>query len=108
MVTWPYVQDPGNDMGCYWRIETQQFEGCGCAVTATLRCACNHLTDFAASAAPPKAWGVTHITRVLHTSHTENQLHKAKVEHRQADRENTAQQVELRKRWTSVSRAPYT
>jgi hypothetical protein len=47
------IEDPGNALRCAWRRETQQFEGCGCEVTTTLRCACNHLTDFAASAAPP-------------------------------------------------------
>ena len=48
------MEDPGNDAKCFWRRESQQFEGCGCVMSAELFCACTHLTDFTASATFPK------------------------------------------------------
>jgi hypothetical protein len=53
------MQDPANAVKCAWRMETQQFEGCGCVAATALSCACTHLTDFAASAAPPKVNVIT-------------------------------------------------
>ena len=58
LVTWTgascVLEDPANDLKCFWRRESQQFEGCGCVAATALACACTHLTDFVASAAPPK------------------------------------------------------
>ena len=48
------MEDPGNDAKCFWNRETQQFEGCGCVMSAELFCACTHLTDFTASSTFPK------------------------------------------------------
>jgi hypothetical protein len=53
------LSDPENAPRCYWRVETQAFEGCGCLADASLRCRCTHATDFAASASKPAPRAIT-------------------------------------------------
>ena len=53
------LSDPENAPRCYWRVETQAFEGCGCLADASLRCRCTHATDFAASASKPAPRTIT-------------------------------------------------
>ena len=48
------IEDPANAARCHWRRDTQAFEGCGCVTTRRTSCACDHATDFTASAAPPR------------------------------------------------------
>ena len=47
------LTNPGNAQQCYWRVDTQAFEGCGCVFDTSVACLCNHATDFAASASKP-------------------------------------------------------
>lgn len=49
-----HVQNPRNKAMCFWRRDTQTFEGCGCVLSSSVSCLCNHATDFFASSAPPK------------------------------------------------------
>ena len=53
------LSDPANAARCYWRADTQAFEGCGCLADAALRCRCSHATDFAASASKPAPRAIT-------------------------------------------------
>ena len=53
------MERPDNDARCYWRRDTQAFEGCGCVLSETASCLCNHATDFSASSAPPNIKPIT-------------------------------------------------
>jgi hypothetical protein len=46
------LADSGNSASCSWNADQQQlFLGAGCVADTAVRCACRHLTDFAA---PPR------------------------------------------------------
>ena len=42
----------GNAFNCSWDAARQLWAGTGCAGSATLQCACLHLTDFSGGGAP--------------------------------------------------------